>query len=538
MTRTTLGLSIATAVALAGSTLAAPPTLTGEAWAVEYNGQIYRGIDVFAKFNTPAQRLLNVFNTNVTLYPVNGAKFHHETLANGEISSKPFFFTDEELGTIDTYICIGGAQSESAVYFGFDPSCPTDIFVTNSNITTAGGWFHAPPLDGIQTAGPDLRVRIARFVVDEANYTAGAHVSCAWKIGWVQAFGEPAQFAQPSGTFWFTDVIGDPPIDEPGEDYTFEGAGGNPPSVPQGSDPPAPIGTLLGKSVLWTAPGGWIVGWNVDGLSFVDAEILSTTQPVGTLPAGSPDLDGDGDQDILWRNPTTQNVIGCIVQDGVITTTASIGTPALPVNDWALLGQFDMTGDGKDDLVWRRIDGGLAAVRVWEMDGLTRVNNVQIGNSPGFEFLGLVDLNKDGKGDILWRLANGNLVAWLGNGLNAATSKMFTGAGPIAATWRFAGAPDLDGDGDTDFLWHNVANGNVNGWLIEGATKVAGGLVAPAVGTQWVLTDIVDLDDDGDDDVLWRNTLFNNVNGWRMQGLVKQAGGSIKPVKDGWAILR
>lgn len=98
------------------------------------------------------------------------------------------------------------------------------------------------------------------------------------------------------------------------------------------------------------------------------------------------------------------------------------------------------------------------------------------------------DVNKDGKGDILWRLADGAVMASLGNGLSAPTSKMFGGVGPTAATWRFAGAPDLDADGD--------------------------------------------------DDVLWRNSLFNNVNGWRMQGLVRQQGSPIKPVQDGRAILR
>ncbi|MBL9150060.1 MAG: VCBS repeat-containing protein [Phycisphaerae bacterium] len=538
MPRSVLALSLVLGWGVAGA-FAAPPTLEGVSWAIEYNGQVYHGIDVFAKFTSPNQRLLNVFNTNVQLSAVAGANFRHVPHSNGELTSEPGLFEDDEEAVTDTYVCIGGSQQEDQPFFSFDPSCPHDIFVTSASITTAGGWFNVPPTDGIQTAGDDLRVRIARYVLDHADYVGGAHVDCSWKLGWVEAFGSPAQFVTPSGTFWFTDAIDTPPVDEPGQDFWFDAAGGCPPSQGPSLPPaPEPFGSLLNKSIIWTTPGGWVVGWEVNGLTYVNAESLTATQPLNTVAAGAPDLDGDGDQDLLWRNPTTQNVIGCIVQDGVVLTTASIGTPQTPVNDWELLGQIDMTGDGRQDMVWRNIDGGLGSVRVWQMNGLTREANVQIGVSPGFEFLGLVDLNTDGKGDVLWRLANGSVMAWLGNGLGAPTTKMFTGAGPIAPTWKFLGAPDLDGDGDTDFLWHNLANGNVNGWIIQGTAKVSGGLVAPAVGPQWTLTDIVDLDADGDDDVIWRNTLFNSVNGWRMQGLVKQAGAAIKPVSDGWAIMR
>lgn len=532
-------LSFATLSSLAEEAAAAPPALEGVSWAVEYNNSTYHGIDVFATFVDENHRLLNVFNTSVSLSGPVGATFNQILTQQSVLTSKPAYFEDEEEAVIDTFVAIGGGQSDAAPFFVFDPSCPLDIFVSAPSIVTEGGWYNFPPSDGIQTAGPDLRIRIARFVLHEDDYLPGCFVTCTWTCGYVVQFGAPAQFADPSGTFWFTDELAPPPVDEPGQDFWFDSAGGCPPTIgPVTPPPPEPFGSLLNKSVIWTSPGGWVVGWELDGLALVGAEALTAVQPDNTVAAGSPDLDGDGDQDLLWRDPTSQSMIGCIVKDGVVFQTGVIAAPSSPVSDWKLLGQMDMTGDGRDDLVWRRISGGAGSVRVWQMNGLTREANVQVATSPGFEFLGLVDLNKDGKGDYLWRLANGAIMAWLGNGLAAPTAKMITGCGLVPLHWKLVAAPDLDGDGDSDIFWLNTANGNVNGWLIQGTKKVGGGLVAPAVGAQWEVADVADLDDDGDDDVVWRNVLFNTVRGWTMQGLTKQAGGPIESVTDGWAVLR
>ncbi|MFO0828626.1 MAG: VCBS repeat-containing protein [Phycisphaerales bacterium] len=513
-------------------------TLQGVAWAKVVDGQTYHGVDVFATFGSPLNRLLSVFNTSVQLNAA-GTFFNLPNVGDF-VSAKPTIFDPQELEDIDTFVAIGGSQLQDSGFFFFDPSCPQDAFVGSSGESTSGGWYNSPPTNGIQTAGPDLRVRVARFVITDNAYFPGASVSCAWTVGWEPSFPEGAAFANPSGTFYFTDELGAPPIDEPGESYDFEGNGGydgnsgTPVTVP-----PAPLGSLAGKEVIWTSPGGWVVGWHLNGPALEVAESITDGQPLNTVVAAAADLDGDGDRDLVWRNPTTQQLIGCIVTDGVVTQSGPIAAPGAPVAAWQFLGAIDMNNDGRADMVWRKSDGGIGQVRVWQMNGLTREANVQIGLSPGFEFLALTDLNNDGKGDIVWRLSSGTLVAWMGQGLSAPKVKnlKFCPTMP-GASWEFLAAGDLDGDGDGDLLWRNKQTLAVEGWLMQGVKRVGSGVIAQSFSPMWQLADMADVDNDGDDDIVWRNTLYDGVKVWQMQGLVKEAAAQVTSVGSGWAVLR
>ncbi|MDZ4755586.1 MAG: hypothetical protein SGJ11_13950 [Phycisphaerae bacterium] len=102
----------------------------------------------------------------------------------------------------------------------------------------------------------------------------------------------------------------------------------------------------------------------------------------------------------------------------------------------------------------------------------------------------------------------------------------------ISATspWR----ADLNGDNYADLLWRNSANGNINGWLLKNTAKIGGGLVAPAVASQWRFAMRADLDNDGDDDLVWQNTTTGQINGWKMKGLTKQASAILMNPGEVW----
>lgn len=531
-------LALAGVGAIASMTQAAPPELVGESWVQEVDGTALHGLDVFISFASPLNRALLVYNTSLSVQNAQpGAKFYHAesgSSASGG-TALPLYFAggDVVLGEIDTFVTIGGSQASSGGMVMFMCGTPYDMFVSSTSIDSEAGWFKTPPCGEDNTAGPDQRVRIARFVLADDDWTPNAYLSASWTLVWENTFPEGALFKTVSGTFAFDDESAEIPYDEPG--YSYEspaGGGGGPIAVP-----PPPIGDLADKEVFWVA-GNSIVGWAVDGFEVSSAASLSTNKPSDLLPAGAADLDGDGDRDLLWRHPVTGAVTGWLMESGDIEDVGVIGSPPIPGNDWALLATDDMTGDGREDLVWRRIDGGMEAVRVWKMNGLVRLNDVQIGVSPGFEFVATSDMDGDGRTDILWRLANGSLMSWLSNGMSSPTAKMITGCGAVPSTWSAVASPDLDGDGDRDLLWRNSNNGNVNGWLLQGTAKVAGGLVAPALGPIWEVADACDLDGDGDDDVLFRNLVTHGVNVWTMQGLTKAAGGTVTTVSDGWVTIR
>jgi hypothetical protein len=527
------------------ATASGPPKLAGESWVQEVDGEIFHGLDVYVTFSSPLNRALVVFNTDVSLNAMPLATFHHSEVSDpdgiGQGTALPLSFgSDVVISAVDTFVTIGGDQSGSAGLVSFTCGTPIDIFVTTTSIDSDAGWFKMPPCGPTNTAGPDLRVLIARFVLKDADWEPGASLTASWTLAWEKTFWDYASFATVSGTFEFDDALMQVTMDEPGVSYEGPangggsgGGGGSPPPFT-----PPPVGTLAEKEIYWSAPSNWIVGWKVTGMTVGTSESLATQKPSDLMPAGTADLDGDGDRDLLWIHPTTGMVTGWIMADGVLLTSGQIGAPPSPAADWEIVATADMTGDGRDDLVWRRIDGGSGAVRVWEMDGLTRVNNVQIGISPGFAFLTMSELNDDGKADLIWRLPNGSLMAWIGNGIGAPAPAMISGGSPVQSHWHCVAAPDLDGDGDRDLLWRNQNNGNVNGWLLEGTAKVGGGLVAPAVGPMWDVADVRDVDADGDDDVVWRNLVTHTVNLWKMSKLVKTAGGSIGGVTDGWTTLK
>src|SRR5262249_17479190 len=81
----------------------------------------------------------------------------------------------------------------------------------------------------------------------------------------------------------------------------------------------------------------------------------------------SPDADGDGKADVLWRNKTTgQNYLW--VMNGL--TVANQGyLPSVADPNWKVAGFGDYNGDGKGGVLWRNDTTGQNYL--WIMNGLT-----------------------------------------------------------------------------------------------------------------------------------------------------------------------
>ena len=95
---------------------------------------------------------------------------------------------------------------------------------------------------------------------------------------------------------------------------------------------------------------------------------------------------------------------------------------------------------------------------------------------------------------------------------------------------------DLNGDGKADVLWYNEQTGAVSGWLMDGASKTAGGLIHAGVASEWKIDAVRDVDGDGRYDILWRHQSTGDMNGWIMNGLAKQSGGFIRTASTAWTM--
>jgi hypothetical protein len=161
-------------------------------------------------------------------------------------------------------------------------------------------------------------------------------------------------------------------------------------------------------------------------------------------------------------------------------------------------------------------------------DGTTMYNGVAIDFS-------CVELGED-DGDcvgappyILWyRPSNGKVAIWY---MDGAVRRPESGTLPSLGSlnWRVAGTGDFDGDGRSDVLWRNEANGGNRLWFMHGTSLDPQDVHLPAVNPAWVVADIDDFDGDGRADILWRHTDNGRNSLWFMDGAEQRPESGLLP---------
>src|SRR5256886_9668123 len=212
--------------------------------------------------------------------------------------------------------------------------------------------------------------------------------------------------------------------------------------------------------------------------------------------AGTGDFDGDGKADILWRNTSTgQNYIYFIDGTSIKPTEGFIRTVA--DQSWQVAGIGDFDGDGKDDILWRNSTTG--------ENYLYPMNGLSIKPTEGFmrtvadqswQVAGIGDFDGDGKDDILWRnSATGENCIYLMNGTAIRTEGYLRQVADL--NWKIVGVGDFDGDGKADILWRNSATGENYIYLMNGIAIVTEVYLRTVADLAWQVKGLGDFDGDG-----------------------------------------
>jgi glucose/sorbosone dehydrogenase/VCBS repeat protein/FG-GAP repeat protein len=256
--------------------------------------------------------------------------------------------------------------------------------------------------------------------------------------------------------------------------------------------------------------------------------------------AGIGDFDGDGKADVLWRNTSTgQNYLyfmdGTTIKpgEGFIRTVAD--------QDWQVAGTGDFDGDGKDDILWRNAATG--ENYLYPMDGLSikaTEGSLRSVADLTWQVAGVGDFDGDGKADVLWRNSSSGqnyLYPMDGKAIKPSEGLIRTVAD---LNWKVTGIGDFDGDGAADILWRNAATGENYLYLMQGRTiKPSEGYLRTVADLDWQIVAAGDYDGDGKADVLWRHATSGENYLYPMNGTaIKPTEGYIRTVPvANWSVV-
>ena len=285
------------------------------------------------------------------------------------------------------------------------------------------------------------------------------------------------------------------------------------------------------SDVLWrNSATGEDYLWLMNGRTIATGGYLRTVSDPAWQIVGTGDFDGDGKADILWRNAVTgQNYI--YLMNGL--TIASEGSVNVvdPVSGWQVQGIGDFDGDGRDDVLWRNLATG--ENYIWLMNGWTIASGglIRTVADQAWQVKGIGDFDGDGKADILWRNSStGENYLYAMNGLTIASEGFLRTVADLA--WQVKGIGDFNGDHKADILWRNSSTGENYLYVMNGLTIASEGYLRTVADQAWQVKGIGDFDGDGKADILWRNTVTGEDYAYFMNGSAIASEGFLNTAAD------
>ena len=105
----------------------------------------------------------------------------------------------------------------------------------------------------------------------------------------------------------------------------------------------------------------------------------------------------------------------------------------------------DFNGDGRDDILWRNDNGLLTDWLASGSGGFVTNGGATVNVALGWDVAGTADFNGDGRDDILWRNSSGQLTDWLGTPSGGFLVNSTNLSAFVPINWSVAGTGDYNG---------------------------------------------------------------------------------------------
>src|ERR1700737_704629 len=154
-------------------------------------------------------------------------------------------------------------------------------------------------------------------------------------------------------------------------------------------------------------------------------------------------------------------------------------------------------------------------------------NGAPAFGGPPWRIVGTGDMNGDGQSDIVWHNSSTNETQiWFLDGEQVVRRGTVLGENGAPAfvgpPWRIVGTGDANGDVLAEIVWHNSSTNETQIWFLNAERVVRRGTVlgengAPAlVGPPWRIAAVGDIDTNGTPDIVWHNSSTNETQIWFM----------------------
>ena len=251
----------------------------------------------------------------------------------------------------------------------------------------------------------------------------------------------------------------------------------------------------------------------------MDFELFAERRPVKA------DFNNDGISDLVWRESGSGNNgiwITNDVQEGAsVGFQAQLAIDTEPNTNWAISGTGDFNGNGTEDILWRNFETG--ANGVWLMNGVKHRANRTIESETNTNWYigGVGDPNGDGNPDLYWRdNSSGNNGIWYLNEDRTVNAKLAI-TGQDNPAWQLVAVDDMNNDDTPDMIWRNDQTGSNGVWLMGGQRgQEVSEIVSldDELNPNWTIRGTGDFNGDGNADLIWRNVANGNNGVWLYDG--------------------